>query len=161
SSAGNVIYNPVNGTTALGGSSQGDYALSISLSNPDPNGVIQGAAAIDLTAPDLIDPHTNLPANFETGIIASDPNPLDPTGPRIQIGATDVDFFTFIAPDTGLVTFQTDAKSSTAHASDGVDTFLVAFDANLAEIGFNDDISAFNTDSFLQIDVTRGQRYYL
>jgi len=162
SAFGNAAYFAQNGAGASGGTSTGDYSLAISLSNPDPNGVIQGAAQIDLTAPDIIDPYTNLPADFEGGIIGSDPNPLDAAGPRIQIGPTDVDFFSFIAPDDGVVTFKTDAKSSAAHQLDGVDTFIVAYNSNLQTVGFNDDISyPSNTDSFLQIQVSAGQTYYL
>src|SRR5205085_1113157 len=69
SAAGNTTYAPSNGAGAVNGNSQGDYVLAVSLSNPDPNGVVQGAFDIDLTSPDLIDPHTNLPANAANGII--------------------------------------------------------------------------------------------
>lgn len=157
SSFNNSAYT-VSGSGATNGQSAGDYNLTVGLSNADPNGVFQGATHVDLANPDTANPNNNLPANFFRGSIGSDPNPLDPSGARVQIGPTDVDMFEMTAPDTGVLFIDTDAVE--AGLSDAVDTYVRVFDSNLTQIAFNDDSNQ-TTDSFLQLNVTAGAKYYV
>ena len=158
SSFNNTAYNVTNGSGAANGQSTGDYALTVGLTNPDPNGVAQGATHVDLTDPDTINPDTNLPANFFTGVIDSDPDPVN-AGQRISIGATDVDMFQVVAPDDGVLTVDIDALDS-AYPVSGVDSFVRVFDASFTQVAFNDDTTG-GTDSFLQLNVDRGETYYV
>lgn len=160
SSNPNIVYNPNDGSGVQNGTTQGDYNVSIRLSNPDPNGVVQGATALDLANPDSVDASLNTPANFAVGTIGSDPNPLTADGtPRINTGAEDVDFFSVIAPDTGKLTINIDAQNTVASP---VDSFVAIYDENLNQIAFNDDqIPDTLFDSFITTDVTQGAKYYI
>ena len=157
SSAGNVGYSIVDGSGAAGGTGTGDYLLAINLSNPDPNGVAQGAEVVGLTDPNTLLPGTSIVANEYQGAIGSDPPPTGSTT-RIAVPNGDVDMFKVVAPDSGVLTVQT---SSQQYGPAGVDSYVRVFDANLNEIAFNDDISQFNTDSFVQVGVQIGQTYYV
>jgi hypothetical protein len=160
SSNPNTTYNPTDGSGIQNGVTQGDYNVSIRLSNPDPNGVVQGASPVDLTNPDSVDPSLGAPANFNVGTIGSDPNPLTADGtPRINTGAEDVDFFSIIAPDTGKFTVNIDAQNT---VNDPVDSFVAIYDENLNQLGFNDDqVPGANFDSFITADVTQGAKYFI
>src|SRR5205085_9744408 len=111
SSVANVAYDVASGGGAANGASQGDYTLTVGLTNADPNGVAQGANDVDLTSPDAISPGSGLPANSFTGAIDSDPDPENP-GSRIQIGDTDVDMFRVVAPDSGILTVDVNARDA-------------------------------------------------
>ena len=163
SSAGNAGYNIVSGGGAAGGSANGDYHVDAALTNPDPNGVIQGATGVDLAGPDAFDPKLSQPgaevvANLISGTIGSDPNPLDPSGPRVNVGPTDVDMMKVVAPDTGVLTVDIDAVGP--YGANAVDSYVEVYDANLNLIGANDDFNG-STDSFLQVNVTYGGTYYV
>jgi hypothetical protein len=158
SSQANSLYDISNGTGAASGGSTGDYAVTVSLSNPDPNGVAQGAAQVDLTQPDAMDPDLDVPSSYFLGTISSDPNPLDPNLPRIQIGSSDVDMFRVVAPDTGIL--RANIHSRDVYGTDGIDSYLRLFNQNLTQIAYNDDYGT-STDSLLQANVTAGQTYYL
>lgn len=160
SAAPNTNYNIANGAGVADGASTGDYQVTVSLSNPDPNGVAQGAFQLDLTNPDVIRSGTTTAANLVLGTIGSDPNPLTVDGnPRVNVGATDVDFFAVTAPDTGRLTVDVDAIS--AGVPDGVDSYMVIFDESLNAIAANDDQSQTVLDSFLTVNVTQGARYFV
>ena len=162
-SVANVSYDVVGGGGAADGGPGGDYTLTVGLSNPDPNGVAQGATEVDLTSPDRISPASGLPANYFLGAIDSDPDPLNPGG-RVQVGDTDVDMFRVVAPDTGVLTLDVDARDGdpAPYPATGVDSYLRVFDASLNEIAAHDDeqLGAL-TDSFLELAVTAGQAYYV
>jgi subtilisin family serine protease len=157
SSAGNAQYNIADGSGAAGGQSTGDYALSVQLTNADPNGIITGAV-----------PFEGIP-NFFNGVIGSDPNPSDPNNPndRIQIGPSDVDMFQVVAPDTGKLLVWTDTTAYGGLVGNGgqaVDTYLRVFDAQGNQLATNDDApvsGAAPTDSSLAVPVTRGQTVYV
>lgn len=159
SSVGNGAYSVLDRSGVVAGASNGDYTLTVGLANPDPNGVPQGSFLTDVLSPDLEDPRLGVFATFVRGSIGSDPNPLNPTGPRVQVGATDVDMFRLVAPDDGLLTVTTRASSSPEHASDGVDTFLRAFDEGFNAIAVTNQF--FGLDAAVQISVVRGQVLYL
>jgi subtilisin family serine protease len=159
SSQANTLYNIVNGSDIAAGGSTGDYQATVSLSNPDPNGVAQGAVQVDMTQADAFDPDLNVPAEYFPGTIGSDPNLVNPSLPRIQIGPTDVDMFKMVAPDTGVLTVN--IHSQDVYGTAGIDSFVLMYDQNLTLVGYNDDRSRFNTDSFLQVNVTEGQVYYV
>lgn len=166
SSQANSAYDVTTGTGSAGGTTTGAYAFTVGLVNDDPNGVFQGAFEIDLTDANAIDPTTQRAANFITGTIDSDPNPVDPDGARVQIGATDVDMFRLIAPDTGIITIDIDAKGSTAHPVTGVDSYVKVFhlldNGTVELVDDNDDEQAgVNTDSYLQVDVEEGETYFV
>lgn len=162
SSVSNVSYDITSGAAA-NGASTGDYTLSISLSNPDPNGVASGAADVDLTSPNRLSPNSGLPTNYFPGRIESDPDPLNP-GSRITVGDTDVDMFRVVAPDTGFLTVDVDARDgiNPPYPTTGVDSYVRVFDAALNEIAAHDDDEfGVLTDSFLEVAVTEGQVYYV
>lgn len=159
SSASNNAYSVIDGTGAINGLTQGNYQLAVSLGNPDPDGVAQGAQDVDLTNPTVFNPDTNVPSDLFSGNIGTDPNPLDPTGPAVNVGDTDVDFYQMTAPDTGVLTI--DTRSQFVY-SDPVDTYIRVFDENLNQIAFADDIVNFvQTDSHLALNVLQGHKYYV
>ena len=160
-SAGNAAYSPVDGsgkTAATGGT--GDYALALTLTNPDPNGVVQGAVAVDLTAPNLVLAN-NVVANQYLGTLGSDPGPTGTTA-RVAVPNGDVDMFAVVAPDTGTVTAQAIASS---FGATGADTFVEVFTegpaGNVTVIGSNGQAAAGASDSLVQFPVTLGQTYYV
>ncbi|MGA2501396.1 MAG: Calx-beta domain-containing protein, partial [Tepidisphaeraceae bacterium] len=156
SSQGNAGYSISDGSGAAGGSATGDYALVISLSNPDPNGVAQGATVVDLTNPNTTI-SGNVVANEYQGAIGSDPPPAGSTT-RVPVPNGDVDMFKVVAPDTGVLTVQT---NTSAYGLLAVDSYVRVFDAGLNQIAFNDDISRVDTDSYVQVNVQAGQTYYV
>ena len=97
--------------------------------NPtDPNGIISRAISlendIDITLEQL-----NQLTTVASGSIGTDAETID-------VGATDVDLFSFNVPDAGgLVTIQTSVND----ANNQVDTILRLFDANGNEITIDDD----------------------
>lgn len=156
SSLGNDSYNITNGSGATGGSTTGDYSLSLSLSNPDPNGVPQGALAVDLTNPNTV-LNGNVVANEYQGDLGSDPPPTG-SNTRIQVPNGDVDMFKIIAPDTGIVTADV---SATTYGFNGADSYVSVFDGNLNQIAADGQPSSFASDSEVQFPVTVGQTYYV
>jgi subtilisin family serine protease len=158
SSVGNAVYT-INGAGATGGTSQGDYTLQIELQNPDPNGTIQGASAVDLTQTTEIlqDPNSAAQVTdvLQSGELGSDPPPAGSIT-RINVNS-DVDMFKMVAPDTGKIDVTTDTSSYLL----GADTYLKVYDQNLNLIASNDDASVFTTDSALTVSVTAGQTYYV
>ena len=164
----NTGYNISNGASATPGET-GDYVLTLSLSNPDPNGVIQGAVKADLTTANILNPNQALVdagvpvATYFGGLIDSDPNPdFDPEDPnspeRITIGATDVDFFEVIAPDTGVLITDIDAVS--VYGQNAVDSYVEIYDENFQLLGLNDDDGT-TLDSYLELNVNEGQKYFV
>ena len=160
SSVANVSYDINTGGGADNGASTGEYTLVVGLTNPDPNGVAQGAADVDLTSPNRLSPATGLPSNYFLGEINSDPDPLNP-GSRITIGDTDVDMFRIVAPDDGILTADIDALDG-PYTQTGVDSYLRVFDANLTELAAHDDEQLGTlTDSFLEVPLVEGQVCYV
>ena len=162
SSAPNTNYTVTTGAGAVGGSTAGDYLINIALTNPDPDGVVQGARTIDLINPDgVLDGDT--PANVATGRIGSDPNPTTPSGlPLVEVGAKDVDFFEILAPDTGRLTIDIDAIDVVGISDPLPDSYVAVYDEALNTVAFNDDeIFTQLLDSLLVMDVVQGQRYFV
>jgi Subtilase family/Calx-beta domain/Bacterial pre-peptidase C-terminal domain len=158
SSAGNNSYNINDGSGATGGSTTGDYSLTLTLSNPDPNGVPQGAVAVDLTEPNIVLIPSNVVVSEFDGILGSDPA-TDGSGDRVSIPNGDVDMFKIVAPDTGLLTANVNATSYSAFT--GADSFVVAYDSNFTSIASNGQLSEFASNSEIQFNVTLGQTYYV
>ena len=162
SSAGNAAYTITgagsNQTGATGGT--GDYSLALSLSNPDPNGVVQGAVAVDLTNPNFTS-NANVVSNEYVGVLGSDPPPTGSTT-RVVVPNGDVDMFAVVAPDTGTVTTSVDASS---YGVNGADSFVEVFSENAAGavtvLGSNGQASGTASDSQLQFPVVLGQTYYV
>ncbi len=163
SAAGNSTYHIADGSGAVAGNSQGDYTITFSLLNPDPNGVIQGATAKDMTVPNNIDtdPFTHLQVTdiLDNGLLGSDPPPIGSTT-RITV-SDDVDMFKVVAPDTGQLHVWTD----TSAYINAADTYMIIFDANGNQVATNDDDNGFTggnlTDSALNVNMTIGQVYYI
>lgn len=139
SSYNNAAYNIVTGDNRINGQSQGDYSLTVSLANPDPNGVFQGAVQVE-----------SVPVTFN-GFIGADLGQ--------PVGSQDVDFFEIIAPDTGTLTIDIDTTSYPVNQR--VDSYVRVFNDMAQQIAVNDDQTPENLDSYLQIQVTRGQRIYI
>ncbi len=180
SSFANTSYNPANGSSVTAGGSTGDYQFTVSLVNPDPNGVVQGATDVDLTSPNAnnINPNlfnigvyvTNRFLNQEIGIDSNQGggNPGSPTsGAPLEvhtasIGESDVDFFRVVAPDSGKIFVEVDTAN---FGSEGINSFIHVFRENpngsLTLLASNDDVSAASTDSFLEIDVVSGETYFV
>ncbi|HET6246260.1 MAG TPA: S8 family serine peptidase [Tepidisphaeraceae bacterium] len=156
SSVGNESYT-INGTGAAGGTSQGDYVVTMQLFNPDPNGTVQGAVAVDLTEPNesLQDPLTGATYTdvLEQGELGSDPPPTG-SSTRITV-SSDVDMFQVTAPDTGTMTLTADSN-----AFSGSQTFLEAFDSSNTSLG-TATTPQFSGENTLAIQVTAGQTYYV
>lgn len=141
SSYNNSAYNAVTGSGATNGQSHGDYNLVVSLTNPDPNGVFQGAVAVDSLG------------TFFNGLIGADQGRT--------VGSQDVDFFDVVAPDTGTLVIDIDTTAYRM-AGTAVDSYVRVFDASATQIGSNDDeMFPDNLDSYLEIPVVRGQRLYI
>ena len=167
SGAGNTAYNPVTGAGARPGRS-GNFRLGLSLRNADPNGVVGGAVAVNLTT------LGEEPQVFN-GFIGADFGK--------DVGVSDVDLFRIVVPDNGTLLVDID----TPFNNDFVDSFLRVFDANLNQVTVNDDGFAFDvvgnqvefnggnglavdagstavghtSDSFTSTAVVRGQTYYI
>jgi hypothetical protein len=139
SGIGNTGYLISSGMGVADATSTGDYDVSITLSNPDPNGVVQGAV-----------PFEGLP-NFYGGYIGADLG--------LEVGSQDVDFFEIYAPDDGNLVIDIDAVE--LYGFEAVDSYVRVFDENLNQIAFNDDESSGNTDSYLVVPLTRGQHIYI
>ncbi len=157
SSAGNNLYNIVTGTGAVGGVTMGDYTLTLSLSNPDPNGVPEGAVAVDLTSPNYEDPQTSVVSNLYNGVLGSDPPPTGSSA-RVSVPNGDVDMFKIVAPDTGTLTATVDVSQ---YGFDGADSYVEVLDANLNPIAENGTASQFPSGSQVQFNVTLGATYYV
>jgi subtilisin family serine protease len=133
----NVNYNIQNGAQKQAGGSVGSYELAVSLDNPDPNGVVAGAV-----------PFVGVPSFFP-GSIGTDEG--------LTVGRGDVDFFQVIAPDDGVLTIDIDTED---YGDDRVDSYVRVFNANLQQLGANDDDGE-STDSLLEISVSKGQVLYV
>jgi hypothetical protein len=157
SSAGNAVYNIVTGTGAAGGATMGDYTLTLSLSNPDPNGVPEGAVAVDLTDPTFENSRTSVVSNLYNGILGSDPAP-DSTTSRVDVPNGDVDMFKIVAPDTGTLTADVDVSQ---YGFDGANSYVEVLDSNLNPIAENGTASNFPSSAEVQFNVTIGQTYYV
>ncbi|HEX8914306.1 MAG TPA: S8 family serine peptidase [Humisphaera sp.] len=158
----NTNYNIVTGAAAADGMTTGDYFMSIALSNPDPNGVAQGAVDADLTNPTeaIDDPGGGggkVTVNRFQGLLGSD-RPIIGSEQRIAVDA-DVDMFRVIAPDDGVL--HVDAKGKSLYGADGADTYVKVYDEDLNLVGQNDDASATDPDSRLDVTVDRGGVYYV
>ncbi len=139
SSVGNTGYLVTSGAGAIDGSSTGDFQVEFKLTNPDPNGVVQGAV-----------PFEGLPNSYP-GFIGADLG--------LQVGSQDVDFFEVYAPDDGSLIVDIDA--AIPYGSQAVDTYVRVFNDQLQQIAFNDDESAGIIDSYLVVPLTRGQHVYV
>lgn len=161
SGAPNTGYLPTQAGGVAGDT--GSYAISFSLSNSDPNGLLSGAVEVQL-GNDLT------PLEF-AGFIGADLGQ--------PVGTSDVDIFRVVVPDNGLLLVDID----TPDAEGFVDSFLRVFDENGASLGFSDDNLAegvefsdasfpgfafdgegefvgHSTDSYLAVRVERGGVYY-
>ncbi|MCC6428422.1 MAG: S8 family serine peptidase [Phycisphaerales bacterium] len=139
SSLGNTGYLITSGVGAADGAGPGDFEIEIKLTNPDPNGVVQGAV-----------PFEGLPNSY-LGFIGADLG--------LEVGSQDVDFFEVFAPDDGVLVVDIDAAS--VYGSEAVDTYVRVFNDQLEEIGFNDDEGAGIIDSYLELQLEKGQRVYV
>ena len=174
SSFNNGAYDIVNGSGSQNGGSSGDYRVTITTLNFDPNGVIQGAVPIDLTSPDFVWP-TGSPAvaagifvaNKVGSFIGSDPHPLHADDParfpeRIEMGPTDVDMFKITAPDTGHLFIDVEALS--VYGALAVDSFVRVYrleaNGSATTVGENDD-DGVSQDSFLAVNVEIGRTYFV
>ena len=164
----NVSYDVVNGGQTFAGQGEADYQMAVSLANPDPNGVVQGAVAVDLTTPGeaLNDPLGGKAADGSaklvtatrlSGLLGSD-LPVVGSPDRIQVSA-DVDMFRLVAPDNGKLNVLTQAKA--LYGSGAADTLLKVYDENLNLVAENDNRNGGTTDSLVSVSVTAGGIYYV
>jgi hypothetical protein len=156
SSAGNAAYNITDGSGATGGSTTGDYTLTLSLGNPDPNGVPAGAQQVDLTDPNY-EASNGVVSNLYDGILGSDPPPTG-SSIRVQVPNGDVDMFQVVAPDTGTLTATVDVSQ---YGFDGADSYLEVLDSSLNLIAENGQVTDYPSGSQLQFNVTAGDTYYV
>lgn len=160
SSAGNNSYNITDGSNATGGSTTGNYTLTVGITNPDPNGVPQGAVAVDLTDPNYVFQSGNfadMVANEYQGDLGSDP-PATGSDTRIAVPNGDVDMFKIVAPDTGTLVAYVDAES---YGFQGSDSYVEVLDSNYNTIASNGQLSNFASDSEVQFNVSIGDTYYV
>jgi len=163
SGAPNMTYDPTVGGGVAG--ETGNYTLSISLSNSDPNGLISGA--VDVVLGDDAAPLSFL------GFIGADLGQ--------PVGSADVDLFRVTVPDDGRLLIDIDTPDTEGF----VDSILRIFDSEGNVVGFVDDAldpatefsddrfpglafdrttGAFighTLDSFIVVNVARGGTYYI
>jgi Ca2+-binding RTX toxin-like protein len=126
SGQGNGSYNPVNGKGRKSGRT-GLFSISFSLASSDPNGLISGAVAVNLTRAG------EAPTVFN-GFIGADYGK--------PVGVADVDLFKIVVPDNGKLLVDVDTPFESGY----VDTFLRVFDSQFNPIGFDDDGLATDAD---------------
>jgi hypothetical protein len=164
SGKGNDTYDPANagsGATARVNGATGAYSVTFTLANSDPNGLFAGAVAVNFGTDEA-------PTSF-AGLIGRDYGE--------PVGTSDVDMFKVVAPDSGVLTVDTDTPDDSGF----VDSYLRIFDEAGNEIAFDDDSVADDetregsfvldsatglrvghfTDSFKTIAVQRGRTYYV
>jgi len=160
SGKGNETFDPA-GVTARTAGATGNYSISFSLSNEDPNGLFAGA--VDVTfGTDLA------PTNF-AGLIGRDYGNL--------VGRSDVDMFKIVGPDDGLLIVDIDSADSSGY----VDSYLRVFDELGIEVAFDDDSTAPDetasgglvfdtatgvrvghfTDAYKALAIQRGKTYFV
>lgn len=142
----NANYSIQDGSGSVAGQSTGGYTMTVAFTNPDPNGVMVGAIIAD-----------QLPYNFNFRLGADFGNP---------VATSDVDIISVVAPDDGRLVIRTDTQS----ISGGADTFVRVFRATVdgpitrssdyVEVGSDDD-SGPGTDSYLEVNAQRGQRFFV
>lgn len=155
SSVGNERYT-IGGTGAAGGLAQGDYSVSFSLSNPDPNGTIQGAVPIDLINPNetLTNPitHEVYTDNIVNGLLGSDPP--GPGSATRTVVTSDVDMYSLTAPDSGNLSISAITNVGTLPSA-----YLALFDANGSLLAATKTQNAGNYQ--ITLAVTIGQTVYV
>jgi subtilisin family serine protease len=163
SSQGNDSYNITDGSGAIAGQAGGDYSLTLTLSNPDPNGVPAGAVLVDLTNPDITFPNSNQVGNEFIGTLGSDPAPTG-SATRVSVPNGDVDMFNVVAPDTGLLTISVNATSYGQF--NGSDSFVEVFREDdsgtipiFTSIASDGQLSSFASNSQVKVAVTLGVKY--
>ena len=166
SSAPNNAYDPtVAGSGPDGGT--GAYTVSFGLDTADADGVLSGAADINLAAGNVAQA-----LNASVGMDGSK-----------SVGGGDVDFYRVTVPDDGTLLVDIDTPDGTAYA----DTYLKVFDANGNQLAVSDDdlaegvnglavefrsgatnvvdatgaFQGHRTDSFIGGGVTKGDVYYI
>ncbi len=170
SGAGNRNYDPNQANSGTSGAT-GNYAISFSLSNDDPNGIITGATDVNFGT-------YNTPYSI-TEVLGTDNNNT------FTVNTSDVDLFKVIVPDNGQLLVDVD----TPYNDNFANTFLRIFDQGGTEVFSNDDGLFFSdvllesnettnnaqpnqvfegttfrghtTDSFLSGAVKRGEIYYI
>lgn len=70
------------------------------------------------------------------------------------ISSNEVDYYSFTAPTTG--SYRIDATTPTSN----LDTVMGVFSPTGARLGYNDDISTFNLDSRVTVNMIAGSKYY-
>src|SRR5207244_12638451 len=122
SGAGNSSYNPNTNSGAKSGAT-GNFSISFSLNNADPNGLISGAVGVNLTAA------SEGPQVFN-GLIGADFGK--------PVGVSDVDLFKIVVPDNGKLLVDVDTPNSFGY----VDSYLRVFDKNAIALGASNDNTA-------------------
>ena len=147
SSSGNRLYAAETGGNAAGGQTTGFYDLVIEFANPDPNGVLTGAV-----------PFEGLPSYF-FGTIGSDRG--------ILVGPQDVDFFSVVAPDDGILIIDIDTFPGGTFEVDSFVRVFRSVDPNsilpIVEVASNDNDPGWQPgffgrpeDSYLELAVSAG-----
>lgn len=118
SGAANDEYNPKEPGSGVSAAT-GNYSLNLSLSNDDPNGLINGASAISLETENQGKP-VAIP-----GLIGTDYG--------TPVGVADVDLFKIVIPDNGQLFIDID----TPFENEVADTFLRVFDESGNQVFFD------------------------
>ncbi len=167
----NRAYNPSVSNSGVAGDT-GTYALQFSLNNPDTDGTISGATAVNPGS-------SRVPYQVQ-GRIGQDGS--------TPVSVADVDMFEVYVPDAGRLLLDIDTPFSDGQY---VDSLVRVFDENGLQVGFNDNGFAVNdqgqivefstnfnnrvyrnpsnlstfeghtTDSFLSASVQGGKTYYV
>ncbi len=161
SSFNNSAYNVVNGAGRVNGQSQGDYRLTVSLGNPDPNGVLQGAVPYESWINAYGGVSTLTQYNYLKGDIGTDPPPTDGGSTRLSVGGNDVDMFEVLIPDSGELRVLVGSLRRLDGATNPrpFDTYVRVFDAVGNQLAQND--NGITTDSYVVVNVTRGQKVFV
>ena len=162
SSFNNSAYNVVSGAGRTNGQSQGDYRLTVSLGNPDPNGVLQGAVPYESWINTYRGVSTLTQYNYLKGDIGTDPPPTDGGSTRLSVGGNDIDMFEVLIPDSGELRVWVGSVRRLDGATNPrpFDTYVRVFDAVGNQLAQNDNDGT-TTDSYVTVNVTRGQKVFV
>lgn len=144
----NVAYNPMTGSGTVAAAA-GAYELQLESDSPDPNGGLLAAEEVELLAVDDVDDDL---IGFVTvdGVIGTD----ETEGGLQTVGTRDVDFFVFVAPDSGFVDIDL------IDLDGDLDPYLRIFDEDGNELAADDDSGA-DGDAFVRLAVQRGRVYFV
>lgn len=141
---GNSNFNPLK----LGSGTPGDTGEYIFNSRLLSTNEVIGTLSNDAINYSLVQ---NQPVTIDSPVFANIGSDND-----FVIGSSDIDIYRFVASFSGKVEIRSDVSKPFS-----ADTFLRVFDADGNEIASNDDENDQTLNSYLEVEVTNGNEYYI